>query len=95
MRVCALVFLVAGVAASEPAPARSVPDSDRVRALRGQLAETQLDLMQVMRSPHDSQESLRAQEAGLKYAIRAEQIRQAERAECQRRREAGCGAPRT
>lgn len=91
MKIPALIFLISGIATSqlEPVATRSLQaamkytrQNDHVKALRLQLADTQLDMMRVLRSSHDTTQSLEAHEAGLKYAIRAEQIRLAEKSRC-------------
>ncbi len=91
MKIPVLIFLISGVAASElePVATRGIHaamnfarQNDHVKALSTQLADTQLDMMHVLRSSHDSTDALEAHEAGLKYAIRAEQIRLAEQARC-------------
>jgi hypothetical protein len=91
MKVPVLIFLISGIAASqlEPVASRGIQravkyasQNDHVQALSSQLADAQLDMMRVLRSAHDSVETLERHEAGLKYAIRAEQIRLAEQAQC-------------
>jgi len=49
--------------------------SDRVVVLRAELADVQLDLMQVLETDPAASADLRAREAALKYALREEQIR--------------------
>ena len=91
MKVPVLIFLIAGIAASqlEPVAHRGIDSAvkyasrnDHVQALTAQLADAQLDMMRVLRSAHDSVQELENHEAGLKYALRAEQIRLAEQAQC-------------
>ena len=92
MKIPVLIFLISGIATSELEPVasrgiqaamKSARHNDQVKALSMQLADTQLDMMRVLRSGHDTVEpNLEAHEAGLKYAIRAEQIRLAEKSRC-------------
>lgn len=91
MKIPVLIFLISGIATSqlEPVATRGLHaamkyarQNDQVKALSLQLADTQLDMMRVLRSSHDTSQSLEAHEAGLKYAIRAEQIRLAEKSRC-------------
>lgn len=92
MKIPVLIFLISGIATSELEPVASrgiqaalkyARHNEQVKALSTQLADTQLDMMQVLRSGHDTTgTNLEAQEAGLKYAIRAEQIRLAEKSRC-------------
>lgn len=84
MKIPVLIFLISGIAASRLEPVTNhVAVAGHVKTLRGQLADAQLDMMRVLRSAHDSVEPLETHEAGLKYAIRAEQIRLAEKTQCQ------------
>ena len=99
MKIPVLIFLISGIAASqlEPVTSRGIHQvvkyarqNDHVQALTAQLADAQLDMMRVLRSAHDSAETLEKREAGLKYAIRAEQIRLAERAQCRQGSKTRC-----
>jgi hypothetical protein len=91
MKIPVLIFLISGIAASQLEPVASrirhkaveyARQNDSVRQLSGQLADAQLEMMGVLRSSHDSPEALQNHEAGLKYALRAEQIRLAEKKQC-------------
>lgn len=95
MKIPVLIFLISGIATSqlEPVAARSLSaamkfagQNDHVKALNTQLADTQLEMMHVLRPGHDNlralEDTLEKHEAGLKYAIRAEQIRLAEKSRC-------------
>jgi hypothetical protein len=91
MKIPVLIFLISGIATRElePVAARGLDAAMRyahshnnVKALSSQLADVQLDMMQVLRTEHDSPVALQTQEAGLKYALRAEQIRLAEQSQC-------------
>jgi hypothetical protein len=56
----------------------------RINRIREELADVQLDLMKVLQTDHAVTARLESREAGLKYALRAEQVRQDEIAQCQR-----------
>lgn len=99
MKIPVLIFVISGIAASQLEPVahkirhqamRYATHSDSVQALSGQLADAQLEMMSVLRSSHDSVEVLQKQEAGLKYALRAEQIRLAEKKQCEQGASARC-----
>jgi hypothetical protein len=51
-----------------------------VISLKEELADVQLDLMKVLETGHDATAQLESREAGLKYALRAGQIRRDESA---------------
>jgi hypothetical protein len=104
MKIPVLIFVLAGFAASqmEPLAARLrtkavnyAAGTDSVKALSRQLEDAQLEMMGVLRSSHDSLaqeslETLRTHEAGLKYAIRAEEIRLSEKKQCRHGAGARC-----
>lgn len=76
----------AGQRSANTQTGRVVRAGDRkILCLKSQLAEVQLDLMKVLET--DPAETLRLEqlEAGLKYALRAEQLRQDEAAQCLRK----------
>ena len=54
----------------------------QILCLKEQLADVQLDLMKVLETDHADTARLESREAGLKYALRAEQLRQDENAQC-------------
>ena len=87
MKIPVLIFLISGIATSELEPVASrgldaavkyANSNKNVKELSSQLADVQLDLMRVLQTSHEASAALETQEAGLKYALRAEQIRQAE-----------------
>jgi hypothetical protein len=57
---------------------------NRIVCLREQLADVQLDLMKVLETDHAATARLETREAGLKYALRAEQVRRDEMAQCRK-----------
>ncbi|MES1261371.1 MAG: hypothetical protein ABUS49_06495 [Acidobacteriota bacterium] len=67
----------------------------QILCLKEQLADVQLDLMKVLETDHTVTTRLETREAGLKYALRAEQLRQDENAQRLRKRQAGLKRPLT
>lgn len=55
---------------------------EKILCLKQQLADVQMDLMKVFETDRAATMRLESREAGLKYALRAEQLRQDEMAEC-------------
>ena len=55
---------------------------NRLLCLREELADVQIDLMKVLETDHSITSRLEAREADLKYALRAEQVRRDEIAQC-------------
>jgi hypothetical protein len=82
--------LVSRYAASESAPPLLKAGDSEVIWLKEELAEVQMDLLNVLQANplilgdlrdatnHDTTTELESREAGLKYALRAEQLRQDE-----------------
>jgi hypothetical protein len=56
----------------------------RIDCIREELADVQLDLMKVLQTDHAITTRLENREADLKYALRAEQVRRDEIAQCRR-----------
>jgi hypothetical protein len=95
MRIPLLIFAVSTAAALQLEPvvdrvaellsvkARAMVQADsRLVRLREELAGVQMEMMDVMRADGCAMSQLRAREAGLKYALRAEEIRRDESAQC-------------
>jgi hypothetical protein len=62
---------------------RAVPaDDSRIHCLREELADVQLEMMKVLETDSTVTSRLKTREAELKYALRAEQVRRDEIAQC-------------
>jgi len=55
---------------------------ERILCLKEQLADVQMDLMKVLETDRSVTDRLESREADLKYALRAEQLKQDETAQC-------------
>ncbi len=79
--------LVSHYAVSESAPPLLKAGDRKIVWLKEELADVQMDLLSVLQANHDVNRQLESREAGLKYALRAEQLQQDEVAQSLRQQQ--------